>query len=153
MPILSNMTLWSRDTLKASYLHHMIFWLHGPWRSRDKLKLFVSPTKVPMATKLGKMVTYLEGLLPVKSQDALTTLSWKITWQTKTILFPLLVPMFIKHGRSWNHLEGQLPMESLEPLIKRSCEIKWQTKTTHLHYQCLWPPNLAELTYLEGSHL
>ena len=30
--------------------------------------LYTSPTKAPMATKLGRMMTYV-GLLPIKSHD------------------------------------------------------------------------------------
>ena len=38
-----------------------------------------------MATKLSRMVTYLECLLPIKSNDH--TIMWfqEITWQTKTL--------------------------------------------------------------------
>ena len=35
-------------------------------RSRDKLKN-ISTTRVLLATKLGRMVTYHDGLLPIKS--------------------------------------------------------------------------------------
>ena len=37
-----------------------------------------------MATKLDRMVTLLEGLLPITSHDTLITWSYKIMWQTKT---------------------------------------------------------------------
>ena len=33
----------------------------------------ISTTRVPMVTKLGRMVTYLEGLQPIKSDDPLIT--------------------------------------------------------------------------------
>ena len=42
-----------------------------------------------MTTKLGRMVTYLEGLLTIKSFSALITWSCKVMWQTKTIISPL----------------------------------------------------------------
>ena len=42
-----------------------------------------------MTNKLGKMVTYREGLLPIKLRDALITMPCEITWQTKTIISPL----------------------------------------------------------------
>ena len=35
------------------------------------LKYYMSTTKMPIATKLGKIVTYHEGLLPIKSHDFL----------------------------------------------------------------------------------
>ena len=42
-----------------------------------------------VATKLGKLVTYYEGLSPIKSHDPFITWSCKITWQTKFITTPL----------------------------------------------------------------
>ena len=33
----------------------------------------ISTTRVPIATKLGRMITYLDGLLPIKSCDPLIT--------------------------------------------------------------------------------
>lgn len=51
------------------------------------LKHYTSTTLVPMTTKLCSMVTYLEGLLPLKPHDPLIRWSRNITWQTKTIIF------------------------------------------------------------------
>ena len=69
-------------------------------RSRDKLKYFISTTKVPMATRLGRIVTYVDGLLPIKSHDHLVIRSWEITWQSKSIIssLPLCLwpPKFLK---------------------------------------------------------
>ena len=42
-------------------------------RSRDKLKSLNCTTTVPLPTKLGKMITYLNGLLPIKLHDLLMT--------------------------------------------------------------------------------
>ena len=57
-------------------------------RSSDKLKTF-SITRVLMAPKLVRMVTYLNRILPIKPQDPLMILSCKITWQTKIFVSPL----------------------------------------------------------------
>ena len=46
----------------------------------------ISTTEVPMVTKLGRMVTYIDGLLPIKPHDPLITWSCKIMWQTKNII-------------------------------------------------------------------
>ena len=43
-----------------------------------------------MATKLGRMVTYLDGLLSIKSHDPLITWFCEITRQTETTISPLL---------------------------------------------------------------
>ena len=39
-----------------------------------------------MATKLGRVMTYHEGLPPTKSNDPLSMWSWEIMWQTKNIM-------------------------------------------------------------------
>ena len=41
-----------------------------------------------MATKTGRVATHHEDLLPINSNDTLTTWSCEITWKTKTIIFP-----------------------------------------------------------------
>ena len=48
------------------YPCHMIFWSCGLWRSHDKLNCYLSPTKVAVATKFHRTVTYLEWLLPIE---------------------------------------------------------------------------------------
>ena len=44
---------------------------------------------MPMATKLGRLVTYYEGFPPIISHDFLITWSCRITRQTELILTPL----------------------------------------------------------------
>ena len=61
-----------------------------------------------MATKLGKMVTYIDGSLPIKLHDHLIKLSSKIMWQ----------PNF----------EGILPTKLHDALITWSFQITWSTK-------------------------
>ena len=52
---------------------------------------YISTIAMRMATKVDRMVTYLEELLPIKSHDPLITCSCKITWQTIIISAPNLV--------------------------------------------------------------
>ena len=44
---------------------------------------------MPLATKLDRMVTYLDGLLPIKVPDPLITWSCEIIRQTGTIISPM----------------------------------------------------------------
>ena len=44
---------------------------------------------MPMATKLGSLVTFHEGLPPIKSHDFLITWSCRITRHTELIITPL----------------------------------------------------------------
>ena len=46
-------------------------------------------TRVRMATKLGRKITCLDGLLTIESYDPLMTWSTEITWQNKTFISPL----------------------------------------------------------------
>ena len=41
------------------------------------------------ATKVSGVVTYYEGLPPIKAHGPLITWSCEITWQTKNIMIPL----------------------------------------------------------------
>ena len=53
-----------------------------------------------MATKLGMMVTYLDGLLAIKSHD-FSSRGLKITWQPKIIIFPLPQCLWPTNLASW----------------------------------------------------
>ena len=44
---------------------------------------------MPMATKYGKIMSYLECFLPIKAHDHIITWSCKIMWQNKIIIYPL----------------------------------------------------------------
>ena len=56
-------------------------------RSCDKLK-HIFTTWVLTTTKLGRMVAYRRGLVPIKSDDPLIAWSFYITWQNKTTMSP-----------------------------------------------------------------
>ena len=88
-----------------------------------------------MATKLARMVTFLDGLLPTKSNDPLMMWSYKITWQTK-IIISSLPQSFCPPNLVWwlAYLDGLLPLKSHEPLVTWCCEITWNTKLLYLHY-------------------
>ena len=57
-------------------------------RSCDKLKHYIFTTWVLMTTKLGRMVTYPRGLVPIKSDDPWIAWSFYIMWQNKTTMSP-----------------------------------------------------------------
>ena len=77
-------------TIRDSYrLSHMILWSHGLPRSLDKLKAIISPLTLPTTIKLGRIGTYVEECLAMKSHDLLVMLSYKMTWQNEIILSPL----------------------------------------------------------------
>ena len=109
-------------------------------------KHHISPTKFSMATKLGRMVTYLEGLLSIKAHGALTTWYYKITWQTKTIIsLPpqslwspnlarwLLTLLFFYLTLPFGHVFLKNHVKNENENIADITAIS----------QCLWPPNLV----------
>ena len=67
---------------------------------------------MPMVTKLDRVVTYLEGLLPIKLHDPLITSPCNITQKTKTIS-TIIVSMGTKHGRMMTYLEGSISIKSM----------------------------------------
>ena len=69
---------------------------------------YISSTKVPMATKLGRMITYLDSLLPLKSQDPLITWSCEITWQTKLLYIHVVLQSYVTNDhQTWQG--GDIP--------------------------------------------
>ena len=79
----------------------------------------------PVATKLGRMVTYVDGLLLMKLHDPLITWCCKIFWQTKIIMFPIPPCLWLQ-----NMVGHWLPpIKSHNHCITWSCEVMWQIKT------------------------
>ena len=85
------------------------------------LKHYISTVRVPIATKLGRMITYLDGFLPEKSHNPLIMWSCNITWQTKIIIF--LLPQFLWPPNLGGNLNGLLPIKLHGSLTLRSCKI------------------------------
>ena len=131
----NHMTLWSRgflrspDKLISSYLQYHSSYDHQIWEDRNlpwwapaytviwtfnhvvlwdhvtNLNHYISTSKVFMATKPGKMLTYLDGLVSIMQHDRLITLSCRITWQKKNhYIFTTSVPMATKLGRTVTYL-------------------------------------------------
>ena len=56
---------------------------------------------MPIGTKRGGIVTYLEGLLPIELPDPLVTWSCKIMRQTNPIISPLLQRLWPLNVAGW----------------------------------------------------
>ena len=98
-----------------------------------------------MATKLGRMVTYLEGLTTIKSHNILITWSCKAMWQTKSLYLYYQSAYGHKLARMVAHLDGLLIIKSCKTLIMWSCQVTWQTKIIISPLQeSLGQANLAE---------
>ena len=86
---------------------------------------------MPMATKLGRVGTNLNWLLPIKLLNPSGSWSGKITRQTKTIICTTM-PMATKLVRGLTYHEGIPTIKSHDPLASWSCKITWQTKNISL---------------------
>ena len=96
---------------------------------------------MPMAIKLGRVVTYHEWRPPIKSHDPLMTSSCEIMRQNKNIS-TTTVTLATKLGGMVTYLEGILVIRSYDPLITWLCEITWQTEIViYPPPHCLEPPN------------
>ena len=74
---------WGAPIRKVTrHFDHMVLRDHLTWQTKN-----ISDSRVLMANKLGRMVTYLDGVLPIKSHETLIKFSCKITWHTKKCLF------------------------------------------------------------------
>ena len=119
----SYLNLWlhgyakSRDKLKPLYLHNHSAYGHQIWQYGDSLwetlidkvtwpfdfvvlqdhvkslNHYISSSVATMATTFGRMVTYFESLLSIKSYEPLLKWSGEIAWQTKNMIF---VPLQFK---------------------------------------------------------
>ena len=121
---------------------HMTNWRHN---------IFTTTMSIP--TQLIRVLTYHEGLPPVKTHNPLITWSCKITWQAKNILLSQC-PWLTKLGRVLTHHEGLSLIKSHDPLSTWSWVIMWQNKPIiSPTMQCLSTPNLVGwwLT-VKGTH-
>ena len=92
----------------------------------------ISTTRVPLANKFSRMVTYLDELLPKKSHDLRSwTFRDQVTHQNHYICITLYLPMATKLGRMVTNLEGFLPVMLFNPLVTCYFEI---LKPLNLHY-------------------
>ena len=67
-----------------------------------------------MVMKPGKMMTCLEGLLLIKSNEPLITCSCEITWQTKIIISPLWQCLWPPNVEVWwLTLRGSYPQSHM----------------------------------------
>ena len=82
---------------------------------------------------LSRMVTYLDILLPIQSNDHINTWFSKIMWQTKNISYTTK-PITSKHGKMMIYLEWLLPKKLHDHIITWFCRITWQI-LTRLHSQ------------------
>lgn len=128
-------------------LSHMTLWSCGLlWSCHSQNYLFT--ITVPTVTKLGSMVTYIEGLLPVKSHDTLITRSCKITLQTKTppphCLWPPNLAVW------WLTFRGSSPSSLLALQSLGLARLSEKLKTLYLHYHNVY--NYEELPPITSNN-
>ena len=94
--------------IRLIWMHIIWIWPFDHMVLRDHVthwNHYISTNAMLMSTMLGRMVTNLEGLLPVMLLDPLVTWSWQITWELK----PLYLHYHSAHGhKTW--YDGDLPL-------------------------------------------
>ena len=123
-----------RDNLKSLYLHYNSAYGYKTWQAGDlpwgtsthnvappfgyvvswdhvtKYKHCISITTMLMATKKGMMMTYLEWLLPIKSNYNIIMHSSKIMWQIKIIIYTLTQCPWLSILAEWRYtMRSSLP--------------------------------------------
>ena len=80
-----------------------------------------------MATKLGRTVTYFQGLQTIEDFNALITSSCKVYLHYVPLYLHYIsttrLPIATKLRGIITYLDGLLPIKSHDPLITLSCEI------------------------------
>ena len=170
------MTLWlrglarSRDKLKPLYVQyhsaydHQSWYNRGlPWETLNQTALkhfdhvflkdhvtneshYIFTTTVSMATKIERMVTYLDGLL----------WSCQITWHSFSLSRPrgckmekqistTTILMATKLGKVITYHE-ELPLKTLyDPSVKWFCEVTWHSKHFISPFTLdQWSPNMGK---------
>ena len=138
--------------LKTLYLHYHNVYGHQTWQGGDlpwgalthkatwplgnnvvlqnhvmNWKQNISTARVPMATKLGRMVTYLGGIVSIKSRVSQVTWSCGIMWLTNENYYisTTTMPRVTKFGRMVTYLALLSPVKPHDPLVTWSCKITW----------------------------
>ena len=94
---------------------------------------------MPMAIKLGRVVTYHEWLPPIKSHDPLMTSSCEIMRQNKNIIYPPPHCLEPPNWTGWwlalrsSYLESHIPLDWLG--LARLCD---SLKMLYLHYHSIY---------------
>ena len=91
---------WRGPTHKVTWpFDHVVL-----WDDVTNSNHYISTTTMPMTTKLGGMLPYLEWILPNKSYDHI--IKWcccKIIWQTKIIIYPLIQYLYLLDLGGWEY--------------------------------------------------
>ena len=115
---------------------------------------YFSTNMMPMTLKLGRMLTYLDGIQLIKPYDILIILFCKIMWQTNTMISPLPECLCSKMCQMMTYPEQILTIKSHDHMIMWSCQITWDTKIIIYPLpQIMRLPNLAVCEYTMRNFL
>ena len=90
---------------------------------------YISTTRMLMAIKFGRIVTYFERLLAIQSFYAFITWFYKVTWQTKIIYPQPLVPMKVSQLKKVRNLQRKkFQMHILDSIIEVPVSQKWASE-------------------------
>ena len=107
---LPNLARWWFSTRSFNQLSHRTIWIseHTITWSHVKDLIHISTTIRSVAIICDKVVTFYEGLPPIKSQNVLNTWHFGIRWQTKKPpITQCLKPQ--KLAEQWPRMKGSQP--------------------------------------------
>ena len=114
--------------------------------------IFCEIATVPKATKLGRMVTSLTRVLPIKSDGSCVSCSYEILWRFKNTS-TITMLMVNKCDRVLTYYKRLPLITSPDPSIMWSCEVMWQIKYSISSLALgQWPPITARWWLLKDFH-
>ena len=103
-------------------------------RDHGQTKIMPSLRECLLTTKLSRIRTYFEGLLPINLLNSLVTWSCEITWQTKTIISPIQQCLWPPILAGWWDIEGLLPWSHMTLWLRVPTRSLDKLKPLYLHY-------------------
>ena len=124
------LTMRGSHILSYMTLYQVVFWYNVTNWSR-----YISTITRCMTIKLGRVVTYREWLLPIRTGAPTHKVTCffdqmvlEVAWQIWCYISTWIRSIATKYGKVVNYCEGLPPLESHDPLMTWSCEITWQIK-------------------------
>ena len=118
---------WAAFTDKVSWSYNYVVW----WDSMTNGKHYIFTSKMSVATKLDRIVTYLKWLLSIKSHYHIITCSCEITWQT-TIITKFADPPYWEFSKSGKPIPNSEFLDTAGRRIRR--RRKRRTQATASRY-------------------
>ena len=126
---------WKTPTHRVTWpFHHVVLQDHATYYKHNFI------TTIPVATKLGRVVTYSKKFPFIKLRDPSVTWSCNVTWRIEYVKSPLTLDQWPPNMARW-----WLTLRYFHPYsqITLCGHLKSCVKLKTLNPQCLWSPALS----------